>query len=103
MERCQSLVLQTVTNAKIYNLNFVNSMGFHTKVTDSKDVQIWSIKITAPEESPNTDGIHLSSSVNVRITDSVIGTGDDCVSIGHGTQNILIARIACGPGHGLRS
>ncbi|XP_011082446.1 exopolygalacturonase clone GBGE184 [Sesamum indicum] len=96
-----SFVFQTVQNAQMSNLNFVDSMGFHVKVTDSSNVDIKNIKIRAPGKSPNTDGIHLSSAINVNITDSIIGTGDDCVSIGHGTYNILVARIICGPGHGL--
>lgn len=96
-----SFVFQTVNNAQMYNLNFLNSMGFHSKVTDSNNISITKLKITAPSDSPNTDGIHLSSSVNVNITDSVIGTGDDCISVGHGTHKILVARIFCGPGHGL--
>ncbi|KAL3649129.1 hypothetical protein CASFOL_005532 [Castilleja foliolosa] len=96
-----SLVLQTVQNAQLNSLNFVDSMGFHVKVTDSNDVTVWNLKIQAPAHSPNTDGIHLSSNVNVNITDIFIGTGDDCVSIGHGNHNVLVARITCGPGHGL--
>ncbi|KAL3626001.1 hypothetical protein CASFOL_029550 [Castilleja foliolosa] len=96
-----SLVLQTVQNAQLNFLNFVDSMGFHVKVTDSNDVTVSNLKIQAPVDSPNTDGIHLSSNVNVKITDTFIGTGDDCVSVGHGNHNILVARITCGPGHGL--
>ncbi|KAK4418109.1 Exopolygalacturonase [Sesamum alatum] len=96
-----SLVFQTVGNAKLYNLKFVDSMGFHSKVTDSHDVSVQQLRINAPADSPNTDGIHLSSSKNVNITDSVIGTGDDCISIGHGVVNLAIARITCGPGHGI--
>ncbi|KZV21562.1 hypothetical protein F511_11055 [Dorcoceras hygrometricum] len=76
-------------------------MGFHTKVTDSSNVALWNLKISAPGKSPNTDGLHISSSMNVNITDSIIGTGDDCVSVGHGNNNVLVARIFCGPGHGL--
>ncbi|KAL0371477.1 UNVERIFIED_CONTAM: Exopolygalacturonase [Sesamum angustifolium] len=96
-----SLVFQTVGNGKLHNLRFVDSMGFHSKVTDSHDISVEHLTITAPANSPNTDGIHLSSSKNVKITDCVIGTGDDCVSIGHGTLNTDIARITCGPGHGM--
>ncbi|KAL7083066.1 hypothetical protein ACP275_14G139500 [Erythranthe tilingii] len=96
-----SLILQSVQNAKMYNLNLVDSMGFHSKVTDSTNVAISNMKITAPGKSPNTDGCHMSSSRNINITDTVIGTGDDCISIGHGNYNILVARVTCGPGHGL--
>ncbi|KZV52841.1 polygalacturonase [Dorcoceras hygrometricum] len=96
-----SMVFEKVENGTVYNLNFVNSMGFHVKVTDSSNVALWNLTITAPVGSPNTDGVHLSSSVNINITDSAIGTGDDCISVGHGTENITISGITCGPGHGI--
>ncbi|XP_073135931.1 exopolygalacturonase-like [Henckelia pumila] len=96
-----SLVFGNVQNGTMYDMNFVNSMGFHVKVTDSSNVALWNLTITAPGSSPNTDGVHLSSSVNVSITDSTIGTGDDCISIGQGTENITISGITCGPGHGI--
>ncbi|KAJ7008268.1 exopolygalacturonase [Populus alba x Populus x berolinensis] len=37
----------------------------------------------------------------IHVTSSKIGTGDDCVSIGQGSTNILISQVFCGPGHGL--
>ena len=96
-----SLILQETKDSEISNLHFVDAMGFHTKVTDSVNVVITNLTITAPYDSPNTDGIHLSNNTNLNITDSVIGTGDDCVSIGDGNVNVLITRVFCGPGHGL--
>ncbi|KAG6582328.1 putative polygalacturonase, partial [Cucurbita argyrosperma subsp. sororia] len=59
------------------------------------------IHITAPNESPNTDGIDISGSKNVRILDSFIGTGDDCIAINDGSSNIDIIGLTCGPGHGI--
>ncbi|GMH04515.1 hypothetical protein Nepgr_006355 [Nepenthes gracilis] len=61
-----------------------------------------SVSISAPENSPNTDGIHLQHAQNVIITDTRIGTGDDCVSIGDYTSNVNIFNITCRPGHGIR-
>ncbi|KAL6285417.1 hypothetical protein ACE6H2_009807 [Prunus campanulata] len=39
------------------------------------------LTIIAPEVSPNTDGIDISSSHNVFIQHTSIGTGDDCIAI----------------------
>ncbi|RVW46922.1 Polygalacturonase [Vitis vinifera] len=50
---------------------------------------------------PNTDGIHVTDTQNIQISSSVIGTGDDCISIVSGTQNLQATGITCGPGHGI--
>ncbi|MCE3051462.1 hypothetical protein HAX54_049910 [Datura stramonium] len=97
----RSLVFQTVKSSSINNINFVDSKGVHLKITDSNDISISNIKITAPGTSPNTDGVHISETTNVNVTDSNIDTGDDCISIGHGTSNVYISNINCGPGHGI--
>ncbi|RVW37639.1 Polygalacturonase [Vitis vinifera] len=39
--------------------------------------------------------------LGINITDSTIETGDDCVSIGDGSEQINIQRVTCGPGHGI--
>ncbi|CAI9761477.1 unnamed protein product [Fraxinus pennsylvanica] len=96
-----SLVFEKIKNSEMHDVNFVDSMGFHSKVTDSENIKISKLNISAPDDSPNTDGMHISNSINVNVTDSIIGTGDDCVSIGHGTTNILVSGITCGPGHGI--
>ncbi|WCJ37463.1 Pectin lyase-like superfamily protein [Euphorbia peplus] len=57
--------------------------------------------VEAPGDSPNTDGIHVSRSKGVTITDVNIGTGDDCVSIGDGTTDLKVLNVKCGPGHGI--
>ncbi|XP_047966298.1 exopolygalacturonase clone GBGE184-like [Salvia hispanica] len=96
-----SFTFQSSKNGDINNLNFVDAMGFHTKLIDSIDLKVSHLKITAPDESPNTDGMHFSNATNVDMSDCVIGTGDDCISIGTGSKNMLFQRIQCGPGHGL--
>ncbi|KAJ4839312.1 hypothetical protein Tsubulata_018124 [Turnera subulata] len=88
-------------NMRIKGLSFINSPRAHIVILGSAGVSVSGIKITAPDESPNTDGIDISRSTNVQILDSVIGTGDDCVAINGGSSNITVTNIACGPGHGI--
>jgi len=58
------------------------------------------LTIKALEDSPNTDGIHISSS-NVHLQNLNIGTGDDCICILEGTSNLNIEEVTCGQGHGI--
>lgn len=81
-------------------LRFVNSRGFHVNIRNCSHVVASGLHIRAPAESRNTDGIHVGLSRHVRILDSAIGTGDDCVSVGPGSTDVLVHGVACGPGHG---
>ncbi|KAL8166220.1 hypothetical protein V2J09_007719 [Rumex salicifolius] len=85
----------------INGLTSLNSHLFHVVINQCKDVHIEGVKVIAPGDSPNTDGIHVQLSQDVTIFNSTMKTGDDCISIGPGTQNLLIERVACGPGHGI--
>lgn len=75
---------------------------FHILIDGCKKVKLQGVKVSAPGNSPNTDGIHVQLSTGVSIMNSHIGTGDDCISIGPGNSNLWIEGIACGPGHGIR-
>ncbi|KAH8517304.1 hypothetical protein H0E87_005303 [Populus deltoides] len=96
-----SIKLSKVKNAFVHEISSVDSKYFHMHVTSCNSISIHNINLTAPANSPNTDGIHISHSDGVHVTSSKIGTGDDCVSIGQGSTNILISQVFCGPGHGL--
>ena len=98
----QSFHFNGVKNAKIKGISLVNAMGFHMHVTNSYLFRAHSLTITAPPDSPNTDGMHVSKSNTVKIARSVIRTGDDCVSIGPGATNVTINKVTRGPGHGIR-
>ncbi|KAI3875358.1 hypothetical protein MKW92_031142 [Papaver armeniacum] len=45
--------------------------------------------------------MHIGKSNNIHFLNSGTKTGDDCVLIGHGTENLWIERITYGPGHGI--
>jgi len=96
-----NLRLNFVTRATVRGISVVNSKSFQLTIFGSNNVRVHRIKILAPEDAPNTDGIHIGNSTNVRITNSEIGTGDDCISVGPGSRQILISGVSCGPGHGI--
>ncbi|KAG6469873.1 hypothetical protein ZIOFF_070806 [Zingiber officinale] len=83
-----SLHMLSCTDAQIWGLRSINSVMMHISVGRSKRVDIRDITIVAPDESPNTDGIHVQQSQFVSIINSVIGTGDDCVSLSEGAEDI---------------
>ncbi|QCD77077.1 polygalacturonase [Vigna unguiculata] len=45
--------------------------------------------------------VHIENTNDVKIYNSVISDGDDCVSIGAGCHDVDIKNITCGPGHGI--
>ncbi|KAF0904958.1 hypothetical protein E2562_039202 [Oryza meyeriana var. granulata] len=96
-----SLVLDFVNNGLISGITLVNPKFFHMNLYKCKDVTIKDVTITAPEDSPNTDGIHMGDSSKISIVGTTIGTGDDCISIGPGSEGINITGVTCGPGHGI--
>lgn len=88
-------------NVTVRDITIINSPQCHLKFDNSGTVKVDNITISSPENSPNTDGIHLQNTQDVEIQHSNIGCGDDCVSIQTGCSNIHIHHINCGPGHGI--
>nr|CAD1831350.1 unnamed protein product [Ananas comosus var. bracteatus] len=97
------LFILKCSNVQLSNLKFINSPRMHVSIYQTVGAQIRGLTITSPEFSPNTDGLHVEKSQHVEILDSIIGTGDDCVSIGTETYDVNVTRITCGPGHGIRN
>ncbi|KAK1317519.1 Polygalacturonase [Acorus calamus] len=101
VDNLKTLELSRVINTNITGITLKDGKGFNMAVHKSKHICIDDIHIKAPPESPNTDGIHVSGSDHVSITNAQIGVGDDCVSVGQGTTNLLVSQVTCGPGHGI--
>ncbi|KAA8527970.1 hypothetical protein F0562_035161 [Nyssa sinensis] len=88
-------------NLVVRQLKIQNSPQFHMKFDGCEGVLIEKLSISSPKLSPNTDGIHIENTKYVGIYDSVIGNGDDCISIGPGCSNVDIEGVTCGPSHGI--
>ncbi|KAL3641844.1 hypothetical protein CASFOL_012659 [Castilleja foliolosa] len=94
----------TLQSSSIVNMNGLtirNGQQMNVIISHSKLVVLNNVTVSAPATSPNTDGIHLTSSTNVVLQNCKIGTGDDCISIVNGCSNIRMKNITCGPGHGI--
>jgi len=64
------------TNLRVESLKIVNSQQIHMSVEDCTGVQLEGLSITAPGTSPNTDGIHITRSKDVEVTNCKIKTGN---------------------------
>ncbi|KAL5684171.1 hypothetical protein ACJX0J_010556, partial [Zea mays] len=62
------------TNLRVENLKMMNSQQIHMSIEDCASVQVSRLSITAPGTSPNTDGIHITRSKDVRVTNCKIKT-----------------------------
>nr|XP_010909879.1 polygalacturonase-like [Elaeis guineensis] len=100
-EGSTSLTFRKSKNVTISGLRSRNSELYHMVIEDCEGVTVQGAKIEAPEDSPNTDGIHIHKSTGVTLIRSDIGTGDDCVSVGPDTTGLWIEQVTCGPGHGI--
>jgi galacturan 1,4-alpha-galacturonidase len=98
----QNIKFRKVTDGIIRGITSLNSKGKHMFITECEKMRVLRIHITAPKDSPNTDGIHISNSNNVRVARTAIATGDDCIAIIAGATNVMVNKLTCGPGHGIR-
>ncbi|KAF7040550.1 hypothetical protein CFC21_050442 [Triticum aestivum] len=97
----RTLDISQSKGVSVKQLTLLDSKEFHMTIFDCTGMTVQGVRIIAPADSPNTDGIHASHSHHVRILNTTIGTGDDCISLGPGTSDMLIRDIKCGPGHGI--
>ncbi|KAJ8460435.1 hypothetical protein OPV22_033361 [Ensete ventricosum] len=96
-----ALTVLNANGSRLSGLKLINSPSKHLIVGWSVGVTIDRINITAPGDSPNTDGVFILQSQHVSLSNSIMSTGDDCVAIGDGNLDVNVTQITCGPGHGI--
>ncbi|KAL5861775.1 hypothetical protein ACOSQ4_003071 [Xanthoceras sorbifolium] len=96
-----NLMFNTITNGIVQDVTSKDSKQVHVNVLGSKNLAFQRFTISAPEDSINTVGILIGKSTAINITDSNIATGDECISMGDGSQDITVTKVTCGPGHGI--
>jgi hypothetical protein len=90
-------------NFTMYKITLKNSPKFEFSGIGN-NLTIWGVKVIAPPDSPNTDGIDPSSSQNITITNSFISDGDDMIAMKAGNghiANVTISNNHMYSGHGI--
>ncbi|KAL5550486.1 hypothetical protein UlMin_000662, partial [Ulmus minor] len=69
-----ALTIDSSSAVRVKGLTIQNSQQMHFVISNCDAVWINAIQVTAPGDSPNTDGIHITLSTNVVLQDCKIGT-----------------------------
>jgi polygalacturonase len=91
------------TNVLIANATFLNSPMFHVAMNACNNLTVVGIKIRAPENAPNSDGIDPSGSHQL-FQACDVSVGDDNIAVKAGgtfCSDLTIADCAFGTGHGV--
>jgi len=103
--RPKLVLLTDCANVLIQGVTLKDAPQFHLVPQRCHDVTIENVTVTAPADSPNTDGIDPSSSREILIRHCTIDVGDDDVAFksnpGDGpTENVLVTDCVFKHGHG---
>ncbi|KAF2589522.1 hypothetical protein F2Q70_00041061 [Brassica cretica] len=69
-----ALTFYNLKNLNVKNLRVRNAQQIQISVEKCNNVNIKNVEITAPDDSPNTDGIHITNTQSIRVSNSHIGT-----------------------------
>lgn len=110
-QRPRLVVFNNGRRVLVRGVTLANSPSFHLVPSRCEDVTIENVTITAPADSPNTDGMDPSLCRNVRIAGCRIDVGDDNIAVKSGqddpahplgpSQNLDIRDCTFLHGHGL--
>ncbi|BCU78399.1 endopolygalacturonase [Luteolibacter sp. LG18] len=108
--RPQLIAIKNCERVEVQGITTLNPPNTHYSFRQCRELSIRGIKAVAPDESPNTDALNLSSVRNVLIEGSEISTGDDNIVLLCGAarqkgvpevENVAIRDCKLGCGHGL--
>lgn len=71
----QALTIDSSSAVRVKGITVRNGQQMNFVIGRSDSVRIIDVKVSAPGDSPNTDGIHITESTNVVLQNCKIGTG----------------------------
>lgn len=88
----------------IYQVRLTNAAKQHVFISKSAGATIWGIRIATPDDTYNTDGVDVDSSLDVTVADSDLMEGDDCVALTTNSaaeSGVTVRGLHCYGTHGL--
>ena len=110
LSRPRLIYIVNCTNLTVDGITLQNSPSFHLVPNQCQNFIANNVKIIAPSNAPNTDGMDPSDCQGVTITNCTIDVGDDCIAIkggringliGLGCQDLTVTNCTFLHGHGL--
>lgn len=77
----QPIFFHDCTRVRIKDITVLDAPCWTITFSDSKDVKITGISMRNHPRIPNDDGIHLSATQDVIISDCSLSCGDDCIAM----------------------
>lgn len=109
--RPRLIVFDHTDHIRMHDITVQNGAQWQITPYFANDVDIHDIRVTAPADSPNTDGIDPFSSHHVRISHVFIDVGDDNVAVKSGmpgskgneepSTDVTVTDSVFGHGHGM--
>jgi polygalacturonase len=99
--------IKNVNGFTMENVTLRNSPKFHVLLESSVNITITGVTITAPSNSPNTDGIDPKTCKHVMISGCNISVGDDNVAVTSAgnpsptASDVTVTGCTFGAGHGV--
>ena len=109
--RPRMLFLNHCKNVTVQGVTFQNSPSWNLQPYFSKDLRFLNIRVSAPANSPNTDGFDPESCDGILLAGAHFSLGDDCIALKSGKlymgqryktpcQHIEISHCLMENGHG---
>lgn len=101
VERPNLVVLSEVKRLLVAGVTLRDSPKFHLVPRGVVDLTIERVKVRAPFDAPNTDGIDPGPVTNAWIHHCDVDTGDDDIVLKRGAANVVVEDCTIRHGHGL--
>lgn len=84
-KRVRNVLIQNSSNIKIADMTLRNSGFWNMHILYSNDVVVENVKVYSDSKiAPSTDGIDVDSSYNIKLSNLILSTNDDNISIKSG-------------------